>query len=303
MTTATQQNTFRFLIVDDSRAIQSIIRRLLESCNYPNLEIKAASDGEAALAILNEFKPDLIITDWHMPKMSGLEFCQQVQHIFKGQIPIGFVTTEASHEKLEEARRNGATFILNKPFQDEEFTSKILAAVPSTLAKSKLMNAENLIVDPNACKLKLDKYISNHAFTLTPRGPIALHDLTEENLIGLYGFEGKAHPVAAVTVMDMHTVGMLWGLNKQKDKNTIEHAIANKINTDEHIEIARSYMEDIGGLLKSPINNKPISLTRSGIFNRTFQRLEIVLKTNAGRVDFKLEIPGIGEGLIALILL
>ena len=266
MTTATQQNTFRFLIVDDSRAIQSIIRRLLESCNYPNLEVKTANDGEAALAILNEFKPDLIITDWHMPRMSGLEFCQQVQHIFKGQIPIGFVTTEASHEKLEEARRNGATFILNKPFQDEEFTSKILEAVPRVLAKSIVMNTDNMIVDPNACKFKLDKYIPNHAFTLIPRAPIALNDLTDENLIGLY-------------------------------------AIANKINTDEHIEIARSYMEDIGGLLRSQINNKPISLTRSGIFNRTFQRLEIVLKINAGRVDFKLEIPGIGEGLVALILL
>lgn len=301
MTTNTQQDTFRFLIVDDSRAIQSIIRRSLESCNYPNLEIKTASDGESALATLNEFRPDLIITDWHMPIMSGLEFCQQVQHIFKGQIPIGFVTTESSQEKLEEARRNGASFILNKPFQDEEFTSSILKVVPSTKAISQ--NTDNMIADTEACKFKLSRHIPNHAFSLTPRSPITLQDLTEENLIGLYGFEGKAHPVAAVAVMDMHTVGMLWGIKKQKDKTAINDAISNKMNTDELIEVARAYLEDIGPLLKSAINNKPISLTRSGIFNRTFQRLEIVLKTNAGRVDLKLEIPGIGEGLIALILL
>ena len=303
MTTDTLQDTFRFLIVDDSRAVQSIIRRSLESCNYPNLEIKMASDGEAALIILEEFKPDLIITDWHMPKMSGLEFCQQVQQIFRGQIPIGFITTESGHGKLEEARRNGASFILNKPFENDEFTSSILKVVPSTRVKSTLSNPSDMIADPDACKLKLNKYVYNHSFTLTPRIPIALEDLTDENLIGLYGFDGKAQPIAAVAVMDMNTVGMLCGVNKQKTKDEIKNAIANKINTDEHIEIARKYMDDIGSLFKSKINNKPISLTRSGIFSRTFQRLELVLKTNAGRVDFKLEIPGVGEGLIALILL
>jgi len=303
MITATQQNTFRFLIVDDSRAIQSIVRRLLESCNYPHLEVKTASDGESALKILDDFKPDLIITDWHMPKMSGLEFCQQVQYIFNGKIPIGFVTTESSHEKLDEARRNGAIFILNKPFQDEEFTSKVLEVVPCNLEKSILINAENAIVDTNACKVMLEKYLANHEFTLTPREPIALNDLTDENLIGLYGFEGKAHPVAAVTVMDMQTVSMLWGLNKKMDKKAIKNAIVSKINTDDHIEIARSYMEDVSVLLKSPNNNKPISLTRSGIFNRNFQRLGTVLKTNVGRIDFKLEVPGLGEGLVVLILL
>jgi hypothetical protein len=62
-------------------------------------------------------------------------------------------------------------------------------------------------------------------------------------------------------------------------------------------------MEDVSVLLKSPNNNKPISLTRSGIFNRNFQRLGTVLKTNVGRIDFKLEVPGLGEGLVVLILL
>ena len=78
--------TTKFLIVDDSRAIQSIIKRAIESCNYPNLEIQSASDAETAMDLLEKYRPHLIITDWHMHKVSGLEFCQHVCQTYGNDI-------------------------------------------------------------------------------------------------------------------------------------------------------------------------------------------------------------------------
>jgi len=123
-------NVAKFLIVDDSRAIQSIIKRVIESCNYPKLEIQSASDAEAAMDILEKFKPDLIITDWHMHKISGLEFCQHVSQTYGGNIPIGFVTTESSQEKIELAYQSGAKFVINKPFQDVDLRVQLARFVP-----------------------------------------------------------------------------------------------------------------------------------------------------------------------------
>ena len=58
----------KFLVVDDSRAIQAIIRRAIVKCGYDPVEIKTALDGEQALDIIESFVPDLIITDWHMQR-------------------------------------------------------------------------------------------------------------------------------------------------------------------------------------------------------------------------------------------
>lgn len=58
-----EQEALRFLIVDDSRAIQAITRRVVERCGYPKIQIETAANGELALEVLKNFSPHLIITD------------------------------------------------------------------------------------------------------------------------------------------------------------------------------------------------------------------------------------------------
>lgn len=121
---------FRFMVVDDSRAIQAIIARVIEDCGYPEVEVRRANDGEEALGLLPGFTPQLLITDWHMPRVSGLELLQTLRQLGQTQVKVGFVTTESTPSMLEQARTNGACFIVRKPFRDAELIDQIRTAVP-----------------------------------------------------------------------------------------------------------------------------------------------------------------------------
>lgn len=106
------------LIVDDSPAIQTIVRRALEKEGFADHEFRTANSGMAALDIIESWVPDLVLTDWHMPGMGGLELLQVLRQTHGTSMVIGFVTTESVKDRLDEAVRNGAAFVLPKPFSD-----------------------------------------------------------------------------------------------------------------------------------------------------------------------------------------
>lgn len=291
-------STFRFLLVDDSRAIQSIIRRALESCGYENLEVKIAGDGEIAMEILEEFKPDMIITDWHMPKMSGLEFCQQVRQVHGEDILIGFVTTESSQEKIIQAHHNGASFVIIKPFVDEDLCATVLKHLP----KERENNDKKVIIDVENCKEILTKYFVKQSFSLIQSEPVTLPDLTDNNLIGLYGFNSKPNPVVAIAIMDMKSVGILWGAAEQKSAQIVKEQISSSEFKEDQIACAHDFMRKVSAIVNMPEGNDPIGLSRSNVLSRSFPKLKAVLEANSGRSDFKLEVPNVGEGIISFIL-
>lgn len=294
-------STFRFLLVDDSRAIQSIIRRAIESCGYEKVEIRMANDGEAAMETLDEFQPDLIITDWHMPKMSGLEFCQHVRQIHGTEMLIGFVTTEAHEDKIKQAHQNGAAFVMNKPFTDADFCATILNILPTDSKKLEATSDDNLI-DLEKFKPLLKKYLPKQEANVIQRTPITLTDLTDSNLIGLYGFNRNAHPVAGIAIMDMKAVCTLWGIATNQSNETIQKLIANNTYNDEHLSRARELMEDLGPLVKMPAGKDRVGLTRASVLSRSFPRLKTVLESNSGRSDFTFEVPGFGKGIVTFVL-
>lgn len=298
MTSENSASTYKFLLVDDSRAIQSIIRRALESCEYENLEVRIAGDGETAMEILNDFKPDMIITDWHMPKMSGLEFCQQVRQVHGEEILIGFVTTESSQEKIIQAHHNGASFVIIKPFTDTDLCATVLKHLP----KERTHNDKKIIIDVEKCKEILAKYFVNQPFNLIQSEPITLPDLTDNNLIGLYGFNGKPHPVVAIAIMDMKSVGMLWGAAEQKNIQIVKNQISSNEFKEDQVACAQDFMRKISTIVNMPEGNDPIGLSRSNVLSRSFPKLQTVLEANSGRSDFKIEVPELGAGIISFIL-
>lgn len=286
----------KFLIVDDSRAIQSIIKRVIESCNYPKLEIQSASNAESAMDILEKFKPDLIITDWHMHKISGLEFCQHVSQTYGNKIPIGFVTTESSLEKIELAYQSGAKFVINKPFQDMDLRAQLIRFVPLTES-----GAENTVPDELRNTMStLSALLKGQPFTFEPCPPLALTDYSENNFIGLFGENGKTPPVNALAIMDMGAVGVLWGVHNDQ-QSMILSIIKNGTASNEQLDEARKFMDEFGAGLSIGYKNGPLKLARSSIVNRQFPRLEMSLTSNEGRADYKLTVPGIGVGYVTYI--
>lgn len=116
----------KILSVDDSSIIRKIIRGATEVLDFELLE---ASEGKEAISILekNYEEIELILLDWNMPGMNGLEFLKSVKsHKNFKDIPVMMVTTESERGNIIKAVQAGAANYMTKPFTIEELIKKIL---------------------------------------------------------------------------------------------------------------------------------------------------------------------------------
>ncbi|MED5371971.1 MAG: response regulator [Myxococcota bacterium] len=105
----------RILVVDDSRAMRMIVKRTLRQAGFGSHTIEEAEHGQDALDKIQANEPDLILSDWNMPVMNGLELLETLRG--QGQnIKFGFVTSEGTPEMRTKASDAGALFLIAKPF-------------------------------------------------------------------------------------------------------------------------------------------------------------------------------------------
>jgi DNA-binding response OmpR family regulator len=108
----------QILIVDDEPAWLQILLYILRKKGY---EVRGETNAADALKALNEFKPDLIVSDVRMPDMNGFDFLDRVKHSRKSSsIPFVFITAIDDYESRKAAQDLGATDYLTKPFNEED---------------------------------------------------------------------------------------------------------------------------------------------------------------------------------------
>ena len=114
----------KILIVDDLPAIRKVLTRILKQHGF-NILVEAC-DGKEAWNILESQPIDLIIADWNMPKMTGIELLKKIRssNIHK-MIPFLMLTGIAEKEKIVEAANAGATDYVVKPFTAEIISNKL----------------------------------------------------------------------------------------------------------------------------------------------------------------------------------
>lgn len=113
------------LVVDDSRIMRNIVKNTFTSLNIP-CQFLEASNGKEALYQLEKNEVQLVLLDWNMPELSGLDFLKKVrlQDRYK-DLPIIMVTSEAARYNVIEALKNGATDYIIKPVNEKNFSEKI----------------------------------------------------------------------------------------------------------------------------------------------------------------------------------
>lgn len=110
------------LVVDDSRVIRKVARRVLEDIGF---EIAEAADGMEALAWCRAAMPDAVLLDWNMPVMNGIEFLRHLRKEPGGEIPkVVFCTVENSLDHIREALDAGADEYIMKPFDGDIIAAK-----------------------------------------------------------------------------------------------------------------------------------------------------------------------------------
>jgi len=114
------------LVVDDSRVIRKVARRILEDMSY---EVAEAADGVEALAWCRACMPDAVLLDWNMPVMSGIEFLRRLRVEPGGDAPVVvFCTVENDLDHIREAIEAGANEYIMKPFDGDIIADKLVEA-------------------------------------------------------------------------------------------------------------------------------------------------------------------------------
>ena len=107
------------LLVDDSKTMRMLVQRAIRQAGYRGLAIGEAENGVQALESMHKEKPKLVLSDWNMPEMSGIELLQSLRKE-GNKTPFGFITSESSTEIKDIAISSGASFLLTKPFNPED---------------------------------------------------------------------------------------------------------------------------------------------------------------------------------------
>ena len=105
----------KILIVDDSRVMRQMVARGLRQAGYAGHDMVEAADGLAGLRACIEHSPHLVLSDWSMPQMTGLELLTAVRA--RGErVPFAFITWERSTDVVARAEAAGAMAVIPKPF-------------------------------------------------------------------------------------------------------------------------------------------------------------------------------------------
>jgi len=114
----------KVLIVDDFATMRRILRNILKQIGFSN--ISEADDGKSALKELKKEKFDLILCDWNMPEMPGIDLLKEVRADDSlKDLPFVMVTAEAQKENIVEAVKAGVSNYVVKPFTAETVSEKL----------------------------------------------------------------------------------------------------------------------------------------------------------------------------------
>lgn len=116
----------KVLVVDDSAVMRKILIKTLKNAGYP--DVTEAEDGEKAVALVEKDDFGLVMMDWNMPNMLGIDALKAIRGMGK-KMPVIMVTTEGEKDRVVEAVREGANNYVIKPFRAEVVVNKVEATL------------------------------------------------------------------------------------------------------------------------------------------------------------------------------
>lgn len=297
----------RVLVVDDSRAIQAIIRRILESGDIEPVQVRTASNGAEALDQVDSFRPDLVLSDWHMPGVSGIEMLQTLRQMGHTDMAVGFVTTETAPDCLTQARSNGAAFVLHKPFEDRVLRNAVaqcLRGDPATAtpAPQAAGPARGVAVESVAQLQQLVfMHLGTRSYELNKKFDEAPWVEQCPQLVALYSSAGRKGAYA-LGLLDAAAVCLIGGMAAGHAPDEIRKSLARNQPSQPHVEHAKRFMLALAGQLRKRTASDVPAFNAAKLSSQPFDKLAAVIARNNGRSDFELRLPGIGEGRISIFL-
>lgn len=115
--------TKKILVADDESHILHVVSLKLRNAGF---EVVTACDGQEALELAHAERPDLVITDYHMPQLSGLELCQKLKEDpATAKIPAIMLTARGYHLEPKDTEQSGICRMLSKPFSPRHLLTTV----------------------------------------------------------------------------------------------------------------------------------------------------------------------------------
>ena len=152
-------------VVEDEKPIQTLLRYNLEKEGF---KVSSSENGEEALSLIKEKKPDLILLDWMLPDLSGIKICQHLKHDKKVKgILIIMLTAKGEEEDKVKGLESGAEDYLTKPFSFPELLARIKAMLRRV--KPTAVNEEIIYLDLKVDRESMKVYRQNKEVSLGPK--------------------------------------------------------------------------------------------------------------------------------------
>lgn len=297
----------KFLIVDDSLAMQAIIRLNLERAGYKGNEFQAASDGVAALKVIEDWQPDIVLTDWHMPNMTGLELIKAIQE--RGlTLKIGLLTTETNPQLLDEAMEAGALFVLHKPFELEELEQTLTPFIGGSSSKKAIKKSKGVASEkqqsvalPSIAALnKLAQGMLSKAVSVERSSSLAINYNHLPYVISLFCSSDHTS-IKAMSVMDIRAAAMLCCLQESNPKKAMEKIQKTKALTDEQQQRLEGLMGAVSTLFVYPSSRETLEVKGVHVVAKQSEQLDRLGATSKDkRLDLVLKVDQLGEGQVIL---
>lgn len=306
----------KVLIVDDSKAMQVIIQRSVNHLPLENIEYRFAFNGQEALDVIGAWQPDLIIIDWHMPVLDGFELLATLN---REMIPVrlGFITTESSQERLQSALKEGAEFILNKPFETEELLSVLQPIVDDILKDKEQADEAGAPVEENRSgdNENTNRIILPRSTTLESaldalcRDGVSIREveqrpLTEKLLPSAVGLfvdvvDGVVH---GICVTDVIASTVLSGQIKGISVKELKKSLATPVLDDDVIKQLQRACKVMSVTFYDTVTNSELVFKKLSTINTDIQKLEaLISRRNIRRVDFDVSFSGLPTGKMIVV--
>jgi CheY-like chemotaxis protein len=300
----------KILIVDDSKAMQHIVKRGLEKLGYNDLEIVLASNGRDALELAKDWQPKLILSDWHMPEMTGLELMHELDKAML-DIDIGFVTTESSEERIKEATDAGALFVVSKPFDVETLHNAVLPVLQGTGVKESQVELEVKAAeesDKQDITMPKSESLQKALKLLTVKEiAVTTKDIDDPKaswlpcVIGLFGFDNEKN-IKVVLVFDI-LAAMILGANSDSiSKSMIDGAIKDKVIPKHVIANCERALKMISLVINREVASRELTMISMSTLTTNVDKLAVLVgRKGVTRIDYNVSNKDYNDGRIIIL--
>lgn len=213
----------RLLIVEDEEGIMQFLKQGLEEEGYL---VTSAYDGEQGLITFKENKFDLVLLDWMLPKMTGVELCKQIRNL-QAKLPIIFLTAKDTVEETVEGLKNGANDYIKKPFSFDELVERIKVQLRDV--------SDSEILELGPIQINLQKHtvtVEQHEVSLTHKEFDLLSYLVKKK---------------GVVCTRTQIIQDVWNIHFEYDTGVID-VFMNSIRKKLNLKVDQDYIKTIRGV-------------------------------------------------------